>query len=47
MEWKIELKKFYKLFATCKFYKIARSSILLDQDWIILKNIKPIFLNLL
>lgn len=37
----------FQTFATCKFYKIARSSILLDQDWIILKNIKPIFLNLL
>lgn len=41
------IEEILQTFATCKFYKIARSSILLDQDWIILKNIKPIFLNLL
>lgn len=41
------IEEILQTFATCKFYKIAKSSILLDQDWIILKNIKPIFLNLL
>lgn len=45
MEWKIELKKFYKLLQLANFTKLQEVRFYLIK--IILKNIKPIFLNLL